>query len=82
MSLSNHSVSIWKAQRKICIEDLNYLGRKENIYWIDMNFKNNNVLVLLLLSVMIFCRILQYGLIVKLHSKFHKEWRKNFKGGK
>lgn len=40
MRLSSHSVSIWKAQRKSCTEDLNYLGRKENIYWIDTNFKN------------------------------------------
>lgn len=32
MSLSHHTESIWKAQRKIYIEDLNYLGRKENMY--------------------------------------------------
>lgn len=67
MSLSSHSVSIWKAQRKSCTEDLNYLGRNENIYWINMNFKNDsNVLVLFLVIVVIFHRISKYGLTMKL----------------
>lgn len=52
MSLSHHTVSIWKAQRKSCIEDLNYLGRKENIYEKIWTSKaGSNVLVLLLVTI-------------------------------
>lgn len=40
----------WKSSKEKLIEDLNYLGRKENIYWINMNFKASDVLVLLLVT--------------------------------
>lgn len=40
-----------KSPKEKLIEDLNYLGRKENIYWITMNFKTSNVLVLLLVTI-------------------------------